>query len=55
MYGRRDWAGAAAGFERAAREWPDDGAARAMAERCAAFQRQDPGPAWDGVWVATSK
>ncbi len=54
-YAKRDWLGGAVAFERVCREWPEDGAARAMAERCAAFQRQDPGPDWDGVWTATSK
>jgi class 3 adenylate cyclase len=54
-YARRDWTGAHAAFQRIIHEWPDDGASRAMAERCAAFQREDPGPKWDGVWIATSK
>lgn len=54
-YARREWAAAATAFERVCREWPEDSAARTFAERCAAFQHQDPGPGWDGVWAATSK
>ena len=54
-YERRMWAEAGAAFERMTREWPNDGAARMMLTRCAAFQQSDPGPEWDGVWNATSK
>jgi hypothetical protein len=36
-------------------EWADDGAARVMCERCAAFQENGPGADWDGVWNATRK
>jgi adenylate cyclase len=54
-YARRDWAGAAERFARVCREWPDDGAARAMAERCKWFGANEPAGDWDGVWVATSK
>ena len=54
-YERRDWPAARAAFERILGEWPNDGASRAMAGRCATFQHEDPGPDWDGVWVATSK
>ena len=55
MYDRRAWSDAAAAFQRMGREWPEDGAARVMAERCDAFQQADPGADWDGVWSATSK
>jgi hypothetical protein len=36
-------------------EWPHDGAAHAMAQRCAAFEQANPGADWDGVWVAANK
>lgn len=54
-YQQRHWSAAATAFARVCREWPDDGAARAMAQRCAALQASEPAPDWDGVWVATSK
>lgn len=55
MYDRRDWSAAAAIFKRMGGEWPEDGAARMMAERCDALQRAEPEADWDGVWSATSK
>jgi adenylate cyclase len=55
QYDRRAWPIAAAAFERMTREWPHDGAARAMAERCTAFQESDPGTDWDGIWNAATK
>lgn len=55
LYERRAWADAATAFERVAEEFPEDAAARTMADRCAAFREQDPGPTWDGVWTATQK
>jgi hypothetical protein len=39
----------------AADEFPEDAAARTMADRCAAFRQEDPGATWDGVWTATAK
>jgi class 3 adenylate cyclase len=55
FYERRAWADAATAFERVATEFPEDTAARTMAERCAAFRQDDPGPTWDGIWNATTK
>jgi adenylate cyclase len=54
-YERRAWADAATAFARVATEFPEDVAARTMAERCAAFRQEDPGPTWDGIWNATTK
>jgi adenylate cyclase len=55
LYDRRAWPAAAAAFKRMVGQWPADGAARVMAERCDAFHQADPGADWDGVWMATSK
>jgi adenylate cyclase len=55
LYERRAWSDAASAFERVAREFPEDAAARTMAHRCAAFREADPGANWDGVWTATAK
>ncbi|MCP4250448.1 MAG: adenylate/guanylate cyclase domain-containing protein [bacterium] len=48
-YESRDWAGAGDAFAGVVAEWPDDGPARLMIQRCAAFRDNDPGPDWDGV------
>ncbi len=55
LYERRAWADAASAFQGVARDFPEDAAARTMAQRCTAFISEDPGPAWDGVWTATAK
>jgi class 3 adenylate cyclase len=55
LYERRAWSDAETAFDRVAREFPEDSAARTMAERCAAFRQADPGADWDGVWTATAK
>jgi adenylate cyclase len=48
-YRRRDWAAAAAAFEEILRARPDDGPAAEMLRRCREYERQPPGPDWDGT------
>jgi class 3 adenylate cyclase len=55
LYERRAWSDAATAFETVARQFPEDAAARTMANRCAAFREEAPGAEWDGVWTATAK
>ena len=45
LYAKRQWEEARIAFERV-----EEAPAIALAGRCAVFQEQDPGAAWDGVW-----
>jgi adenylate cyclase len=54
-YESRDWAQGQEAFARVTSRWPDDGPARVMMERCAAFLERDPSGDWDGVWEIDSK
>jgi class 3 adenylate cyclase len=54
-YERRAWAEAGVAFRGMCQHWPHDAPARAMAQRCVAFEESCPGDDWDGVWNATSK
>lgn len=42
-------------FEALLERWPDDGPARVMQGRCAAFEHEPPAPDWDGVTAFEEK
>jgi adenylate cyclase len=48
----RDWQGAAAAFEQALAQDPDDQPSRLMLERTQALAARPPAADWDGVWRA---
>ena len=51
----RDWAGAAAAFEAALAEEPDDRPSQLMRDRALALAADPPAADWDGVWQAGRK
>jgi adenylate cyclase len=55
LYRRREWSAAAAAFEEILRARPGDGPATEMLRRCHEFQREPPGPDWDGTHRMESK
>ena len=48
------WAKAEKGFQAALAREPDDGPSRVLLDRVRRL-RDDPPPAWDGVWRLTEK
>jgi adenylate cyclase len=54
-YGDRRFAEAADLFRQVLTRWPDDPPAQRYLEELAVFENNPPGPAWDGVYTATSK
>jgi adenylate cyclase len=53
MYLSRDWNRAKARFEAAVAARPQDGAARLLAERCAAYAQEPPPEDWTGFVTAS--
>jgi adenylate cyclase len=54
-YRNRDWQQARAAFGALLARWPTDGPALHFLQRCEEFAAHDPGPGWDGVYVAKEK
>lgn len=55
LYSRKDWAGATEAYNEILLDFPQDGPARLMHERCRKFLVQAPGPDWQGVIVLHEK
>ncbi len=54
-YRNRDWQQARAAFGGVLARWPSDGPALHFLQRCEEFSANDPGPGWDGVYIAKEK
>jgi adenylate cyclase len=54
-YEQRNWEVARAAFARALVTWPADPPARRYLEEVDAWQKNPPGPDWDGVYTASTK
>ncbi len=54
-YRNRQWPLARDCFHQFLQRWPADGPAQIFLQRCDQFARHDPGPAWDGVYIAKEK
>jgi adenylate cyclase len=54
-YAAMQWATARASFEEVLTLWPNDPPSRRYLEELALFEKNPPGPGWDGVYTATTK
>jgi adenylate cyclase len=55
FYRSRDWKQARAAFGGVLARWPTDGPSQVFLQRCEEFAARDPGPAWDGIYIAKEK
>ena len=55
LYRRQQWAEAVSCFQRALELVPGDGPSKTFIRRCQYFQKNPPGPGWDGVYRLTTK
>jgi adenylate cyclase len=55
LYRSQRFQDARSAFESCLARKPNDGPAQTFIERCDFFLREPPPPAWDGVWVMTTK
>jgi adenylate cyclase len=55
FYKRRDWRQASSIFSQLLKQWPNDGPARILAQRCEEYLLEEPEPQWDGVHVMKHK
>jgi adenylate cyclase len=55
LYRSREWKQARAAFGALLARWPTDGPSQVFLQRCEEFAARDPGPAWDGVYIAKEK
>jgi adenylate cyclase len=55
FYKRRDWRQASSMFNQLLKQWPTDGPARILLQRCEEYLLEEPEPQWDGVHVMKHK
>jgi class 3 adenylate cyclase len=54
-YHRHDWTAAYGAFSHCLSVRPDDGPSKIFVSRSQHFEKDSPGPDWDGVWTVTTK